>query len=303
LSIAVGFVLVTHNSVAQTALLCRRLNTMFNHPPIAVHHDFGQTAMSASALPQNVHVVQDWIATTWAGIGVVDANLKALQLLYERSNPDWVISLSNACYPIKTAEQIAAVLEATHVDAFIDHNLITFDRVSECVERDDLDRYTRWHIDVFQRYIAVPVPSRIVRLLDLQGQRRYIKRPWATSILTPFRNGFRCYAGSAWYAVSRFAAQVLLRKTPAARKLRIHYRNRFCPDESYYQTILVNNNSLKVVNKCFTYADWSFGGSHPKTLCYDDIPKLLSSPALFARKFPADEGLLRALDAAIAEQM
>lgn len=300
-AIGIGFVLVTHNNVAQTALLCRRLDAMFDHPPIVLHHDFGQAPADFSALPGNVHVVQDWIGTSWAGLAVVDANLKALRLLYELADSDWVVSLSNSCYPIKTARQIADTLARTDADGVLAHELIAYDPIRDRSEPDGLHPFVRWRYDCLQRYVAIPVPRQVMSLLGQKGRTRYIKNPALTRWLTPFRNGFQCYSGSAWYALRRTAARALLENTPIASRLRRHYERRFCPDESYYQTVLLNDTKLCIVNRCLTYTDWSLGGSHPKTLGYEDIPKLLSSQALFARKFPLDEGLLHALDAAVLQ--
>jgi hypothetical protein len=301
-SIEIGFVLVTHNNVAQTAMLCRRLNTMFDRPPIALHHDFGQTSTGLSALPSNVHVVQDWIGTRWAEASVVDANLKALRLLYQRADPDWVVSLSSACYPIKTAEQITDTLAGTSADAYLAQELIAYDPVRDRSEPGSLHPFARWRFDCLQRYVAVPLPQRFTISKGQKSRRQYIKSPAITRWFTPFRNGFQCYSGSAWYVVRRSAAMSLLKSTPTASRLRKHYEDRFCPDESYYQTILSNDKNLQIVNRCLTYTDWSSGGSHPETLGYEDIPKLLSSGALFARKFPPDERLLQTLDAAVSQE-
>ncbi len=297
---SIGFVLVTHNNVAQTAMLCQRLNTMFNHPPIALHHDFDQTPMSLAAIPDNVHVVSDWIKTSWAGAVLVDANLKALRLLVQRADPDWVISLSNTCYPIKTAEQIVDTLTRTSADAYLSHELIAYDPVRGRSEPDSSRPFDPfWRSDCLRRYVAVPVAQRIMILLGQKGRTLYIENPTITRWFTPFRNGFQCYAGEAWYALRRPAALTLLENTETARRLRKHYHDRFCPDESYYHTILLNHKKLRIENRCLTYTDWSLGGAHPKTLGYEDFPALLSSESLFARKFPLDGSLLQDLDAAV----
>lgn len=154
MTISVGFVLVTHNHVDQTAFLCRRLNDMFDHPPIAIHHDFGQTSMNVSDFSHNVHVVEDWIETSWASVEVVDANLKALRLLYQKANPDWVISLSNACYPIKTAEAIIAALTAADGDAFIGY------RRSPTIWRESAWTPTVWTPSRAGPQNVLSVPSR-----------------------------------------------------------------------------------------------------------------------------------------------
>jgi len=299
--ISIGFVLVTHSNVSQTAVLCRRLNAMFDYPPIAIHHDFDQVHGSLVAIPSNVHVVQDWIRTSWAGATVVDANLRALRLLMQRADPDWIISLSNACYPIKTAGQITKTLVGTSADGYLSHELITYDSVRDRSEPDrarPVDPF--WRSDCLRRYLAVSVPKRIMILLGQKDRELKIENFTLTKWFTPFHNELQCYCGDAWYTLRRPAALALLESTETARKLRRHYQDRFCPDESYYHTILLNNKTLRIVNQCLTYIDWNSGGAHPKTLGYEDFPKLLSSDSLFARKFPLDERLLQDLDAAAA---
>ena len=56
-------------------------------------------------------------------------------------------------------------------------------------------------------------------------------------------------------------------------------------DESYFQTILANADHLNLKNDNYRYVDWSTKAAHPKTIELEDLPRLLASPAHFARKF------------------
>jgi hypothetical protein len=270
---------------------------MFDDPPIALHHDFDQAPFDASVLPHNVHVVQNWNKTDWGGSSVFDANLKALRLLYAYADPDWVISLSNACYPIKTADHILEFLARSTTDGYMEYRLIAYDPVRDRTDRDKLSRADRWLFSNLERYIAVRVSSyKVMALLRQPNRAVYLKHPFLTRWLTPFRGRFRCFAGATWYTVNRRAAHVLLKDTPFSRDLRLHYRKRMIVDESFYQTIMLNEPGLTLHNFSLTYTDWTEDKPHPKILSYEDFPSLHASDRLFARKWPHDENLLRALD-------
>jgi hypothetical protein len=293
----IGFVLVTHNKPEQTLLLCNRLTEIFDSPPIALHHDFGQTDLNITMLSSNVRVVKNWHKTAWGRIGVVEANMKALRLLCESFNPDWIVSLSNACYPIKTADEILASLASRKVDAYMECRLIEYNAARDHSNRKSLESADRWLFDCVERYIATRISSyKVMALLGKPHQAVYLKSPLFSRHLTPFRNGLRCYAGEAWYTVNRKAAAAILRSTPFSNQLYKHYKDRNFPEESYYQTILMNSPGIKLENNCLTYTEWTPTIAHPKMLGYEAFPRLVTTPKLFARKFAMEHEVLHALD-------
>jgi hypothetical protein len=74
------------------------------------------------------------------------------------------------------------------------------------------------------------------------------------------------------------------------------FRHAGIPDESFFQTILLNSPLAgSVVDDDLHYADWSEGRSHPRTLGLADLDRVLASGELFARKFD-DQRVLDAID-------
>ena len=63
-----GFALVTHSPPQQTAYLCHKLSALFDHPPIAIHHDFSKCPTPAT-LPAQTRIVKDWVTTRWGRHG------------------------------------------------------------------------------------------------------------------------------------------------------------------------------------------------------------------------------------------
>ena len=74
------------------------------------------------------------------------------------------------------------------------------------------------------------------------------------------------------------------------------------PDESFFQTILMNSPLAgTLVNDDLRYVDWSEGAASPRVLTAFDLERMIRSSALFARKFDprVDRGVIDALDAHI----
>src|SRR5262249_54960763 len=65
-----------------------------------------------------------------------------------------------------------------------------------------------------------------------------------------------------------------------------HYRRTIAPDESFFQTVLVNSGRFDLVNDDLRYIDYSraYRGV-PRTLTAADMPLLSSGRYHFARKF------------------
>lgn len=263
----IGFAILTHTNSAQTFRLIGTLNKLFNNPPIALHHDFSKSPLNTQ-FTDNVFTIKPHEKTSWGGIGIIRASMLAFNHLYNSHDPDWYYLLSNSCYPIKSASTIMSDLRRTKADAHISHVLI--DRVSI---------QNAWQQLCFDRYISA------------RGLPKFVKRnPLITSIISPFRKDFHCWAGEFWFTANRKSIKQIIHSYQKNGRLINHYKNRLNVDESYFHTILLNNNNLIVSNNNFRYIDWSQGGDHPKTLSAEDAQKISSSTAHFARKFNSDKG-------------
>jgi glycosyltransferase involved in cell wall biosynthesis len=300
----IGFVLVTHTGTAQALRLCLRLNQMFGAPPIAVHHDFGKAALDTSAFPSNVRFVQQWVNSGWGTIGVVDSFMAALRLLYGSGlnwgDPDWFVSLSAADYPIQTAEHILQTLSETEADGFLDAREIraSASQFSTARPGGSFPFAQPRYLDLaFRRYMAIPyVPYTLARRFNLPAERYCLTSPWLVRRLTPFHDGYRCYAGDAWMTMRRQVANLILANDSTWRRLHRHFASRPSPEEAIYHTYLRNRSDIRLVPDNLRYTDWRGEHAHPRTLQLQDIPLLLRSRKHFARKFPDDSGLLEQLD-------
>jgi len=282
----VGFILVTYNKPEQILRLVNTLNRIFDFPPIVCHHDFAQSNLPVDNLMSNFKVVHPHHLTSWGSFSVIEATLSAITLMYKSYSPDWFILLSAADYPIKSASKILQDLATTPYDVHIDNRLISYNTISE----------NDWNELCYERYCSLKfrVPF-LNKRLKLTKYLLTLKYSLLTRPLFPFSRNFNCFAGEHWFCANRKAANYLLEFHNSKTALASHYRNLepyiIVPEESYYQTVFCNAQDLKVSKNHWRYIDWSLEGSHPKTLMYEDLVKIQSSSAHFARKFDIDKDI------------
>ncbi len=298
-----GFVLATYHQPAQTLWLCRRLNAMFGDPPIAIHHDFSKTALEIGQFPANVHFVQDWVRTGWGSISVVEAQLRALDLLYQTADPEWFITLSTSDYPIQTAEHILDELRTSETDIFLDYR-----RVEDLGQRyvneglgELAFEHPRYSQGAYNRYVALPlITPRMARRIK-QPIESWVWRPKRLiRRVTPFDGTIHCYGGDFWITANRRIARFLLERTPLWERLYRHFRSRSTPEEAFFHTLLGNTPGFHISPFNRRYTDWTGCYAHPRVLGRADFPRVLQSNDHFARKFPFEPELLNDLDAAVS---
>jgi hypothetical protein len=265
-----GFVLLTHTKPHQIRRLVERLGVLFDDPPVVCHHDFSKCELDVRQFPGNVRFVRPHHITRWGNFSLVEATFAGIRELYRSSDtPEWFALLSGADYPVASRKAVLDELNQAGMDAFLHHELIDLARV----ERE-------WHRVCLNRYL---------RRRFLPGRRMPLS-PRFSRFFLPFSERLRCYAGSQWFTANhRCAERILVAHGGGCKRLTAHYRLVPVPDESYLHCILCNDPSLRVRNDNNRYADWSGGGSHPKTLGVPDLPRILDSGCHFARKFDLDQ--------------
>ncbi len=295
-----GFALVTHNQPRQTAYLCHRLSALFDHPPIAIHHDYSKCPLDPATLPPHTKIVRDWVETGWGNAKVIDAYLAALRLLHAQDGPEWTVSLSAADYPIKSADRILNDLRNASADGFVDFREVSKGCIQPLDARSIASSFQRpeYMKLAYQRYLSFSIVPRGLRK-RIGNRTRYLSGDLLTRMFTPFSTGFRPFGGDWWHTINRRAAAVLMEDTIQSRRLRRYYNHRPSPEESYYHTLLLNRPELHIENDNRRFTLWREGQPHPELLGYNDIDAMVASPAHFARKFAFDPALYSAVDEAV----
>lgn len=308
MSLRIGFVLLVNpfNKLEQTERLIRTLNRMFDNPPIACHHDFGKNPRWIENCPSNVQMVRPHVDTRWGDFSCVEATIRALRLLYcGKNDPEWFVYLSGSDYPIKSAARILEDLKNSPFDGHVEHRLVSEGDLVYPQDPENLQgwKWETWLHQCHKRYcsLRVDVPG-INRYLRFSKRALWLEHPFFTKGRLPFSHDFKCYAGEVWFCANHRCARRILDFYERDTCVAAHYRKTLVPEESYLQTVLGNDRSLRLSQNFLRYIDWTGRKSNPKVLTMEDLPQLKRSGAHFARKFAdePDSAVLDELDRLIA---
>ena len=109
------------------------------------------------------------------------------------------------------------------------------------------------------------------------------------------------YFGSQWVCLSNEVEKWMEEYLQIHPEFIEFYRHTNCPDESFFQTILMNSPYKNKRQDYLHYIDWSFGGNSPKNLDMSDIDSMMKSGKLMARKFE-DEAVIESIAAKISSR-
>lgn len=218
----------------------------------------------------------------YGGFGHVGATIKGISEIFRRRMPfDYAILLTGQDYPIKSNQEIDAFFEQHDGLSFMDH----FPLPSEDWDFRGMDRIESWHVRLRGTYFRFP------RRAGIRIKRRF------PSSLQPF-------GGSAYWCLSREAAEYVHRFLQKDRSYVRFFNYVNVPEEMFFHTIILNSPlRASVVNDDLRYMEWRKPAvaSGPALLTKDDFNKIVSSPKLFARKFDIshDAKVLDMIDAKI----
>jgi hypothetical protein len=299
MSTTIGFVIVTYANPKQLLRLVRRLQRVYDNPPIVCHHDFGQCELNIDEFPKETRFVLPHEKTGWGKFVVVVAALRALELLYQKSSPDWFVLLSGSDYPTMPADQVVADLASCGGDALLD--LREVPNTPPDMSYPPPENPTLQHFGsaenlalAWRRYVGFNAWVPIIRAGPRIG-RHTMYFPFEMKRWSPFDASFKCFYGDHWFSGNSKVAQTLLTPTGKHLQLRRHLGRRVVPEECYYHSVL-GNAPLSIIKATRRYSKWLGGGANPQFLALDDLPEIVSSGAHFARKFHAGASVLDELD-------
>ncbi len=297
------FLIQSHKEPAQLARLVRVLRGGCPDSHVLISHDIRGAALPASTFggDPRVHVIGGK-----GGRGdfeIVDGYLAALRWARDHIDYDWITNLSGQDYPVSSLEAFTAELAGAEHDGFLHH----FD----AVKQDAIDMQPmHWppghgHGRYYFQYKKVKDSASVIERAALKAPRIVFDRldaPYrintAYGLLfgrraaaPPFTERFRCYAGSYWHTIRRACADYLLDFTDGNPDIVGYMRRVLIPDESFVQTVLVNEPRFRFVNDNRRY--YNMRGSrrgHPQALRADDAPDFLGKQYVFARKFETTNG-------------
>ena len=195
--------------------------------------------------------------------------------------------ISESCFPIKTPAQISSILSgggefiSVEKQVDIEHPKCLHDTyASQYYQNDFFFLNSKFEAKDKNHYLL-----RRLSLAFLLRINRYSKP-------RRYPGNFPIYRGSQWWCLSGEAIKYLLRFLKENGKTIRFFRYTHCPDEMFFQTILMNSNFRKKVlpkdanHDCGShYIEWvSTKGRQPKVLTEKDYNNIINSKAMFTRK-------------------
>ncbi len=233
---------------------------------------------------QNVFFAQERIDVKWAGFSTTEAALSCLREIKKSGKQyGFVHLITGQDYPIKSADYISRFLENNAGKEFIYYKYFTPDW------EEAWARVENYHFTDF-RFRG---RHSLATLLNTVMPKR------------KFPRDMRLCGKETFWSLSQECALYVLDVLDTDHKLRRFLRFCWGSDEFIFQTIIMNSPfKEKVVNNNFRHIVWPKGSARPLTFKSENLPELLASNALFARKFDwgVDNHVFDLLDEANSKQ-
>lgn len=265
------YVILAHKLPHQLVRLVERLQTASATFLIHIDAKAGREVVDPirSGLDQmeNVHFLRSHVCH-WGEFGLVTASLEGIRTIVEQRMPsDQAVLLSGQDFPIKRNDEISDVLGRAGDRSYLGYFPLPYDGWPY----GGMNRVDRWYVRLRGRRVELP-PASVANRLG--GPRR------------PFLPGLQPYGGPMQWSLSAEALAYVydyVQQHPAFVRF---FRRTLIPDELFFQTLLLNSPmATRVINAELHHIEWSPGADHPNVLTVEDLPRLQTSEALFARKF------------------
>jgi hypothetical protein len=228
-----------------------------------------------------VFFIRDRVKVGWGQYSLVQATLNGLEGVLAGGAYGYIHVMSAQDFPIKPMAYIYQYLRDREGKEYI-----------TCLREGDGHEW--WKVAALHAWQynfhnwAIPGKYRLQAVANFLLPRR--KYPVA---------GHEVVGHSQWFTITAGSARYLLAYLKDHPRVVRFFRYVWGADELIFSTVIYNNPAYRdrIEDNVF-YIDWSRGGASPKLLTGEDLPALLDSDKLFARKFDAevDSGVLDALE-------
>jgi hypothetical protein len=231
----------------------------------------------------DVHLIEERVRVHWGDFSQVAASLNLIKAALALEPPcARFVLLSGADFPLQSSDYIERFFTRNARREYISAVPIPSPDANK-----PLSRMTRYHLSG-----SSPRLLRLMKKACLQVGLLPATRDYARHL-----EGLAPWGGSSWWALSREACEYIMTFVDRNPALVRFFHNTFCPDESFFQTILSNSPLRERIARSLTFADWSAGGANPAFLSEKHLELLNELPVmardrvygtgemLFARKF------------------
>lgn len=235
----------------------------------------------------DVHILppERRVDVMWGGFSQVEATLNLLDEALITGGYDYYFLISGQDFPVRPIRELIEFLEndngANYVDLFPSLN-------NGLCKQNNLDK--RNQIVYGDRIMGRGKFARIMRRLWVAVTGGYGR----TFGIFRRKNvlNLKFYFGSQWWCLSKdfveYATEYLA-KTPQYAEF---FRKASCPDESFFQTLLMNSSYSDTRKEYLHFIRWEEGKSSPENLTLSDFDEAIASGKFMARKIDGDFALI-----------
>lgn len=275
-----------HKNLKQVNLLLDALDDP--NLDIYVHIDKKSNIGSEIKTGKQIHILPDEyrVDVGWAVFSQVEATLNLMRYAAARGEYGHYLLCSGQDYPLVKASELSDFLNKN-----ADFNFVQiWASKNGGGYTNNYDKRT----EIYYPYSVLgnTLPKRIAKraLVELTGG---YNRTWSIFRRKQLEN-VDFYFGSQWVCISGEMEKWVEEYIKNHPEFIEFYRHTNCPDESFFQTLLMNSPYKDRRQDYLHYIDWSSGGNSPKNLDVSDIDRMMKSGKLMARKFE-DEGVIEIL--------
>lgn len=252
------------------------------HPDITafVHVDRKSDIASEIRIKENVMLLPEnlRVDVQWAKISLVDAMLNLLQFAKENGPYDYYWFCSGQDFPLQSPEKIVSYLAENSKHDFV--------RLFESMNNGlghgcNFDK--RMELFFPDWILGKGFIRRVLKRLYIECTGGYdhtffwAKRRPLTDI--------KFYFGSNWMCLTEKTIDWIFGYLNAHPEYHTFFAHSNCPDESFFQTLIMNSPFAESRMDYLHYIKWLKGKNSPEILKMEDLPDMLDSGKLMARKF------------------
>lgn len=262
----IAHLLLVHKSPQQVARLTKIL-VSHSDSVVYIHVD-AQSAIKpfvdALAGIKHVHFLTKRVSINWGGFSMVEATLRLLREASGSGNFDFFNLLSGEDYPLKSMTAIHHFLNKNQGRSFVE-----FQQQGDPWWEQAQTRFKKYYLTDFN----FPGKHALERV---------------SNFFLPNRRSlpsFTLVGRSQWMTLSRSHVDYIISQVAASPKLLRFFKYSWASDEFFFQSILFNSpHRTELINNNLRYIEWQDGKASPKTFTPNDLPALIQSDKLFARK-------------------
>lgn len=278
----IAILIQCHKNPKQINLLLERLN----HPDIDCYLHIDKKADFADKIihRENVFVLPDEqrVSVEWAQISQVTATLNLLNTAVTgiRGGYDYYWLISGQDWPLRSADEIVKFFEKHSGVNFIQY----WDSKNHGNHKqNNLDKRNQIYFPI--KFIGPKPWQKIIKRgwVELTGG---YNRTW--KIFERKQLGVDFYFGSQWWALTGETVEWIINYLGQHEDYYIFYKNTVCPDESFFQTLVMRSPYADKKTDYLTYLHFSEGANSPDILRASDFPQAKESGCLVMRKVDMD---------------